>query len=54
MLYNGDLIPIALDMKLASLKDGTRDGQLAVVARDLKTAHIADGIAPTLQAALDD
>ncbi|MCS0611381.1 fumarylacetoacetate hydrolase family protein [Massilia kyonggiensis] len=41
-------------MKLATLKDGTRDGQLAVVARDLKTAHIADGIAPTLQAALDD
>jgi fumarylacetoacetate (FAA) hydrolase len=34
-------------MKLATLKDGTRDGQLAVVARDLKTAHIADGI-PTL------
>lgn len=46
--------PIALIMKLATLKDGTRDGQLAVVARDLKTAHIADGIAPTLQAALDD
>jgi fumarylacetoacetate (FAA) hydrolase len=41
-------------MKLATLDDGTRDGQLAVVARDLKTAHIADGIAPTLQAALDD
>ena len=41
-------------MKLATLKDGTRDGQLAVVARDLKTAHIADGISPTLQAALDD
>jgi fumarylacetoacetate (FAA) hydrolase len=41
-------------MKLATLKDGTRDGQLAVVARDLKTAHIADGIAPTMQAALDD
>ncbi|WP_296949142.1 fumarylacetoacetate hydrolase family protein [uncultured Massilia sp.] len=41
-------------MKLATLNDGTRDGQLAVVARDLKTAHIADGIAPTLQAALDD
>jgi fumarylacetoacetate (FAA) hydrolase len=41
-------------MKLATLKDGSRDGQLAVVARDLKTAHIADGIAPTLQAALDD
>ncbi len=41
-------------MKLATLRDGTRDGQLAVVARDLKTAHLADGIAPTLQAALDD
>jgi fumarylacetoacetate (FAA) hydrolase len=41
-------------MKLATLKDGSRDGQLAVVARDLKTAHLADGIAPTLQAALDD
>ena len=41
-------------MKLATLKDGTRDGQLAVVARDLKSAHLADGIAPTLQAALDD
>jgi fumarylacetoacetate (FAA) hydrolase len=41
-------------MKLATLKDGTRDGQLAVVARDLKTAQLADGIAPTLQRALDD
>ena len=41
-------------MKLASIKDGSRDGQLAVVARDLKTAHMADAIAPTLQAALDD
>ncbi|QYF91973.1 fumarylacetoacetate hydrolase family protein [Massilia sp. PAMC28688] len=41
-------------MKLATLKDGTRDGQLAVVSRDLKTACVADGIAPTLQAALDD
>jgi fumarylacetoacetate (FAA) hydrolase len=41
-------------MKLATLKDGTRDGLLAVVARDLKTAHVADGIAPSLRAALDD
>lgn len=41
-------------MKLATINDGTRDGQLAVVARDLKTAHLADGIAPTMQAALDD
>lgn len=41
-------------MKLATLNDGTRDGQLAVVSRDLKTAHLADGIASTLQKALDD
>lgn len=41
-------------MKLATLKDATRDGQLAVVSRDLKTAALADGIAPTLQRALDD
>ncbi|HEY8606241.1 MAG TPA: fumarylacetoacetate hydrolase family protein [Noviherbaspirillum sp.] len=41
-------------MKLATLKDGTRDGQLAVVSRDLKTAHLADGIALTMQRALDD
>ncbi|AOK30728.1 fumarylacetoacetate hydrolase [Burkholderia singularis] len=41
-------------MKLASLKDGTRDGQLIVVSRDLQTAAIADAIAPTLQRVLDD
>ena len=41
-------------MKLVTLKDGSRDGMLAVVARDLKTAHLADGIAPTMQRALDD
>ncbi len=41
-------------MKLATIKDGTRDGRLAVVSRDLKTAAWADGIAPTLQQALDD
>lgn len=41
-------------MKLATLKDGTRDGQLVIVSRDLKTAQIADGIAPTLQRALDN
>ena len=41
-------------MKLATIKDGTRDGQLAVVSRDLKTAVIADGIASTMQHALDD
>lgn len=41
-------------MKLATLKDGSRDGQLIIVSRDLKTAQIADGVAPTLQRALDD
>jgi fumarylacetoacetate (FAA) hydrolase len=41
-------------MKLATLKDGSRDGQLIVVSRDLRQAVIADAIAPTLQRALDD
>jgi fumarylacetoacetate (FAA) hydrolase len=41
-------------MKFATLKDGTRDGTLLVVSRDLKHAQKADDIAPTLQAALDD
>lgn len=41
-------------MKLATLKDGTRDGQLAVVSKDLASAHFAEAIAPTLQRALDD
>jgi fumarylacetoacetate (FAA) hydrolase len=40
-------------MKLATLKDGSRDGQLAVVSRDLSTAHFAQGICGTLQQALD-
>jgi fumarylacetoacetate (FAA) hydrolase len=43
-----------LNMKLATLKDETRDGTLIVVSRDLKHAIKADDIAPTLQAALDD
>ena len=41
-------------MKLATLRDGTRDGRLAVVSRDLSRAVHADGIAKTLQQALDD
>src|SRR3954471_4184659 len=41
-------------MKLATLKDDTRDGALIVVARDLKHATVAYDAAPTLQAALDD
>jgi fumarylacetoacetate (FAA) hydrolase len=41
-------------MKLASYKDGSRDGQLVVVSRDLRTAHHATGIATRLQQVLDD
>ena len=41
-------------MKLATLKDGSRDGQLVVVSRDLSQAHYATGIANSLQQVLDD
>ena len=41
-------------MKLGSLKEGGRDGTLVVVSRDLSRAVRADGIAATLQQALDD
>jgi fumarylacetoacetate (FAA) hydrolase len=41
-------------MKLATLNDGSRDGQLVVVARDLSQAHHAQAIAGTLQQVLDD
>jgi len=41
-------------MKLATYKDGSRDGQLVVVSRDLATAHFASGIATRLQQVLDD
>ena len=41
-------------MKLATYKDGSRDGQLVVVSRDLSTAHYATGIASKLQHVLDD
>jgi fumarylacetoacetate (FAA) hydrolase len=41
-------------MKLASLKNGTRDGKLIVVANDLRHAVSAEFIAATVQAALDD
>ena len=40
-------------MRLASLEAG-RDGRLVVVSRDLSRAVAVDGVAPTLQAALDD
>jgi fumarylacetoacetate (FAA) hydrolase len=41
-------------MKLATYKDGSRDGQLIVVSRDLSSAHYATGIAGRLQQVLDD
>jgi fumarylacetoacetate (FAA) hydrolase len=41
-------------MKLATLRDGSRDGRLIVVRRDAGSFAEATAIAPTLQAALDD
>ena len=41
-------------MKLATLAQGGPDGTLAVVAADATRLLVADGIAPTLQAALED
>ena len=41
-------------MKLATLRDGTRDGRLVVVSRDLARCMSVPGIATTLQQALDD
>ena len=41
-------------MKLATYKDGSRDGQLVVVSRDLTSAHYASGIASRMQQLLDD
>lgn len=41
-------------MKLATLRNSTRDGQLVVVSRDLSKAVAVPHVAATLQAALDD
>jgi fumarylacetoacetate (FAA) hydrolase len=41
-------------MRLATLRDGTRDGALVVVGPDGRSFARAGAIAPTLQAALDD
>lgn len=41
-------------MKLATLRTGGRDGALILVSADLSRAVSASGIAPTLQAALDN
>jgi Fumarylacetoacetase N-terminal domain 2 len=38
-------------MKLGTLDDGTRDGQLIVVSRDLQRAHLATDIAPRISRA---
>jgi fumarylacetoacetate (FAA) hydrolase len=41
-------------MKLATLRDGTRDGRLLIVSRDLASCAPAPASAATLQKALDD
>jgi Fumarylacetoacetase N-terminal domain 2 len=41
-------------MKLATYQDGSRDGQLVVVSRDLMYAHYATSICNTMQQLLDD
>jgi fumarylacetoacetate (FAA) hydrolase len=41
-------------MKLATLRNGTRDGALTLVSADLRTCLPVADIAPTMQAALDD
>lgn len=41
-------------MKLATYHDGSRDGQLVVVSRDLTLAHYASGVATRLQQVIDD
>ena len=41
-------------MKLATLRNGKRDGRLVVVSRDLTRCTDASFLVPTLQAALDD
>jgi len=40
-------------MRLATLRDGTRDGRLAVVRRDGAALAAAGPATPTMQAALD-
>ena len=41
-------------MKFATLRNGTRDGALVIVSRDLKRCVKAPRIASTLRMALDD
>lgn len=51
---SGNHGPFEETMKLATLRNGTRDGALVVVRRDNQVYARADSIAPNLQAALDD
>ena len=41
-------------MKFATYHDGSRDGQLVIVSRDLASAHYASAVANRLQQVLDD
>ena len=43
-----------MGMKLATVNNGTRDGRLVVVSKDLTRCSTVEHIAPTLQAALDN
>jgi fumarylacetoacetate (FAA) hydrolase len=54
LLPYGLAVYTCLPMKLATYKDGSRDGQLLVVSRDLRLAHYATGIASRMQQVLDD
>ena len=40
-------------MKLATLNDGTKDGQLIIVSKDLKTFVKAQDVVSTMQNAMD-
>src|SRR4051812_37541852 len=53
-VFNESTGPDLRPMKLATYQDGSRDGQLVVVSRDLASAHYATGISSRLQAVLDD
>ena len=41
-------------MKFATRADGSRDGMLCIVSRDLESAVAADDLAPTLQRAIEE
>jgi fumarylacetoacetate (FAA) hydrolase len=53
-LIQGDKSGENAAMKLATYQDGSRDGQLVVVSRDLSLAAYASNIASRLQQVLDD